>query len=174
MFSFSKKLRIGGMIAFLWSLAGPAVAQQVQNKAFDQLLRSMLKQDVPIMTVADLARMPVKPLLLDAREKSEFVVSHLPNAQWIGYETFTTESLRNIPKNTPLVVYCSIGVRSEKIGRQLQAAGFTQVKNLYGSIFEWVNQGHLVEKSPGVKTTEVHAYNRVWGVWLHKGKKVYD
>lgn len=162
------------MIAFLLSIAGITRAQQVQSKAFDQLLKSMLKQDVPLITVSELAKMPQKPLLLDARERHEYAVSHIPGAQWIGYETFNLTSLKNIPKNTPLVVYCSIGVRSEKIGRELKAAGFTQVQNLYGSIFEWVNQGHPVESAPGKPTQRVHAYNRMWGVWLQKGKKVYE
>lgn len=162
------------MIAFFLSLGGKATGQQVQSKTFDQLLRSMLKKDVPTLSVAELASMPNKPILLDAREKREYAVSHLPGARWVGYETFNLNALQEIPKQTPLVVYCSIGVRSEKIGRQLQAAGYTQVKNLYGSLFEWVNQGHPVEKSPGKLTSEVHAYNRAWGVWLQKGKKVYD
>lgn len=174
MYSFFKYVQIVGMIAFLLSISGMAHAQRVQSKTFDQLLRSMLKQDVPTISVSELAQMPVKPMLLDAREKREYAVSHLPGARWIGYETFRIESLQNIPKHTPLVIYCSIGVRSEKIGRQLQAAGFTQVKNLYGSLFEWVNQGHPVEKTPGIATQEVHAYSRVWGVWLQKGKKIYD
>lgn len=174
MYSFLKNLPWRSLLAFLLSWPGAARGQQVQNKAFDQLLQTMLKQDIPILTVPELAAMPTKPVLLDAREKREFAVSHLPGAKWVGYETFKLEAVRGISKQTPIVVYCSIGVRSEKIARQLQAAGFTQVKNLYGSLFEWVNQGHPVEKSPGVVTREVHAYNRIWGVWLQKGKKVYE
>lgn len=162
------------MIAFLLSVAGITRAQQVQNKAFDRLLKSMLKQDIPTLAVSTLANMPQKPLLLDARERNEYMVSHLPGARWIGYETFQLESLKNVPKNTPIVVYCSIGVRSEKIGRELKSAGYSNVQNLYGSIFEWVNQGYPVESGPGKPTRRVHAYNRIWGVWLQKGEKVYE
>lgn len=50
--------------------------------------------------------------------------------------------------------------------------GFKNVSNLYGGIFEWVNQAHEIVNDSG-KTDSVHAYNRFWGMWLQKGKKVY-
>jgi predicted sulfurtransferase len=77
-----------------------------------------------------------------------------------------------MPKDTPIIVYCSVGYRSEKVAEQIIAAGYTQVSNLYGGIFEWVNEEQPVYDTKG-KTQKVHAYNKVWGVWLRKGKKVY-
>jgi rhodanese-related sulfurtransferase len=44
-------------------------------------------------------------------------------------------------------VYCSIGKRSDEITKMLGEAGFTNARNLYGGIFEWVNQGHPVFNS---------------------------
>jgi predicted sulfurtransferase len=78
-----------------------------------------------------------------------------------------------IPRNTPVVVYCSVGYRSEQIGEKLLQAGFTDVHNLFGSIFEWVNQGYPVFKNQSEQTNRVHAYSRSWGIWLQKGVKVY-
>jgi hypothetical protein len=72
------------------------------------------------------------------------------------------------------VVYCTVGVRSEKVGEKLKAAGYQNVRNLYGSIFEWVNQGNPVVDNQGKPTQQVHAYSRVWGVWLNKGEKIYE
>ncbi|MEL6718853.1 MAG: rhodanese-like domain-containing protein, partial [Bacteroidota bacterium] len=68
--------------------------------------------------------------------------------------------------------YCSVGYRSEKISEQLLEAGFKDVSNLYGGIFEWKNQDHEVVDEKGA-TEKVHAYDRVWGFWLKEGKKVY-
>ena len=48
------------------------------------------------------------------------------------------------------------------------------MSNLYGSIFEWVNQRKPVHDSEGKEKLKIHAYPQVWGVWLKKGEKVYD
>jgi 3-mercaptopyruvate sulfurtransferase SseA len=64
-------------------------------------------------------------------------------------------------------------VRSEKIGARLRQAGFTNVRNLYGGLFEWVNEGQPVYTETNQLTTRVHAYAPSWGVWLQRGDKVY-
>jgi rhodanese-related sulfurtransferase len=147
---------------------------QVQKKSFDLLLRSMLKESVKTISVKELSTKDLaKYTLLDARELNEFQVSHLQNAKWIGYETFDTKKMAGIPKDQPIVIYCSIGVRSEKIGEKLMSMGYKNVQNLYGSIFEWVNQGNVVYDKNGKPTNKVHAYSKSWGIWLDKGEKVY-
>ena len=40
-----------------------------------------------------------------------------------------------------IIVYCSIGVRSEDIGEKLKELGYTKILNLYGGIFDWKNKG---------------------------------
>ncbi len=147
---------------------------QVQSGAFNLLLKSMIKETVPTVTVSDLAEEDVSRLVfLDAREKKEYEVSHIKEAKWIGYEDFNEARLNGISKSQEIVIYCSIGVRSEKIGEQLLAAGYSNVRNLYGSIFEWANQGNRVYGPDGKPTNKVHAYSKTWGVWLKEGEKVY-
>lgn len=160
-------------IAFTLLLSNLTFAQ-VQKKSFDVLLKTMLSESVPTISVKELSQKDLKQYtLLDARELTEYKVSHLKNAKWIGYETFDEKKLASVPKDSPIVIYCSIGVRSEKIGEKLIAMGFTNVQNLYGSIFEWVNQGNQVFDSSGKATQKVHAYNRTWGIWLDRGEKIY-
>jgi len=117
-----------------------------------------------------------KTVLLDAREKEEFEVSHLKNAIWIGYESFEiVEVLESIPdKDTPLIIYCSIGVRSEDVGEELEQAGYTNVKNLYGGIFEWKNKGYPVYNTHDIQTEKVHAFSKYWGILLTNADKVYQ
>jgi 3-mercaptopyruvate sulfurtransferase SseA len=67
-----------------------------------------------------------------------------------------------------------VGYRSEKISEKLKQAGFKDVSNLYGGIFEWVNQGNPVVDENGKITDNIHAYSKTWGVWLNKGVKVYN
>ena len=133
------------------------------------------KESVPYIQVNELAE-GSGYTLLDTRENEEFAVSHLENAHWVGYDQFDLEEfLRKYPdKEETLVVYCSIGVRSEDIGEQLQDAGYTNVQNLYGGIFEWKNKGYPVVDMKKEKTEKVHAYSKYWGRLLTNAEKVYS
>ncbi|MGJ8661878.1 MAG: rhodanese-like domain-containing protein, partial [Bacteroidota bacterium] len=80
----------------------------------DKTLRKLNKESVYYIHVEALEKTE-SPILLDAREKKEYDVSHLENAIWVGYDTFQLDSvLQKVQnKNSEIVVYCSIGVRSE-------------------------------------------------------------
>lgn len=142
--------------------------------SIDSALRKYNKGTVPYITVAELAGND-QYLILDAREKEEYNVSHIPGALWVGYDSFTTKNLGTVSQqaDTSLVVYCSVGVRSEDIGERLIKNGFTDVKNLYGGIFEWKNQGMTVIDSAENSTQNVHAYSKYWGNLLTDANKVY-
>jgi rhodanese-related sulfurtransferase len=146
---------------------------QVQSQAFKAVIESMLAKSVPTVSCDELKKMN-NIILLDTRAKREFEVSHIQNAKWIGYDEFNLDRMKEIPKDASIVVYCSIGVRSEKIGEKLQKAGYKNVKNFYGSIFEWVNQGNPVYDMNEKSTKKIHGYSRTWGIWVKKGEKVYD
>lgn len=142
-----------------------------QDENFDKMFKRLTSGDVPVVYPEHLDS--AKALLLDARERNEFEVSHLKAARFVGYDDFDIEALSDVPKDTPIVVYCSVGYRSEKVGKKLQDAGFTNVSNLYGGIFHWVNTGNTVVSDSG-ETQKVHAFNQKWGKWLEKGEKVYE
>lgn len=163
-------LLLTGLIV-TWYYRQPA-APTTTNPLYAAMLRGLLRESVPFVSVTQLRQLP-NPVLLDAREAPEFAVSHLRGARLVGYETFSLAAVHDVPKNAPIVVYCSVGARSEKIGAQLQQAGFTNVRNLYGGIFEWVNEGQPVVNAAQEPTNRVHAYSRTWGVWLRQGQPVY-
>ena len=138
------------------------------------MLSTLLTHDVPEITVAAASQAADKAVFLDAREPAEYDVSHIAGAVPVGYDHFDLSEVKDIPKDQEIIVYCSVGYRSEKVSEQLLAAGYQKVTNLYGGIFEWKNQGHPVVNPAGEPTDEVHAYNRTWGMWLKKGAiKVY-
>lgn len=164
-------MRISGLLVIMFSfLQTPA---QVQSSAYDLTLKTLLSHSVPEVSVLQVKEMK-NVLLLDAREWNEYRVSHIENAKYVGYDHFQLETLKSIDKKQKLVVYCSVGYRSEKISEKLKQAGFADVSNLYGGIFEWVNQSNPVVDSKGKMTDNIHAYSKTWGVWLNKGVKVYD
>jgi rhodanese-related sulfurtransferase len=111
-------------------------------------------------------------IILDSREKEEYNVSHLKNAIWVGYNNFDIKKIK-LDKNSEIVIYCSIGVRSEDIGEQLINNGYTNVKNLYGGIFKWVENDFPVYDITNHKTKKVHVYNKKWGELFKKGEKIY-
>ncbi len=162
------------MIITLSMLSGPIVAQtqrsMVENPAFDQTIRQYLDFTIPVISCQDLRNLNEDYLLLDAREWEEYEVSHLPGAQHIGYKKVREDALKEIPKDQKIIVYCSIGYRSEKVGERLREMGYQDVSNLYGSIFEWINQGLPVVDQKGLPTRQLHTYNRSWSKWVENEK----
>ena len=147
----------------------PSSRAHCQNADFDKKVANVLRFSVKTISPNDVKRQS-DILILDARERSEYDVSHLPNAVFVGYSNFEKKTLDSISKDRPIVVYCSIGYRSEKIGERLQKLGYTKVFNLYGSIFEWVNQGNSVVDKNNQPTKKVHTYNKNWSRWVEEGK----
>ncbi len=144
--------------------------------AFDNKLQSLYKNTVPLIRESELNKAILKNekfILLDIRAVEEYNISHIPNAYFVNYNNFTTHKLDTIDRSTTLIVYCSVGYRSERIGEKLIKMGFKDVKNLYGGIFEWVNKGNKVINASGKITNRVHTYNKNWSQWLLKGVKVY-
>jgi len=167
-------MKVNLLFPFLASMLATTAMAQPASSAYKALLNTLYgNSTVPTVTVVDLKKMN-NVVLLDTREKKEFDVSHLPNARWVGYDDFALDRVKEIPKTANIVTYCSVGYRSDKIGDKLRAAGFGNVHNLYGSLFEWVNQGNPVVDNAGKPTNRVHGFSRTWGVWLKKGEKVYD
>lgn len=144
------------------------------QKTIDETLQKFNSNSVDYITVDELKTLN-QPLLFDTRKKEEFDVSHIKDAQWVGHQTFKIDTiLKDYPnKNMPIVVYCSIGVRSENIGEKLLKAGYTNVKNLYGGIFEWVNRENTIVDSDQNETEKIHAFSKHWGKLLTNGDKVY-
>jgi rhodanese-related sulfurtransferase len=105
----------------------------------------------------------VRPLLLDVRTKPEYDVSHIHGAQRV--EPGSDAKGLKLPHDKPIVTYCSVGYRSAAFARDLQNAGYKDVRNTSGSIFEWANQGYPLE-SHQIPADKVHPYNARWGKLL--------
>lgn len=151
-------------ISWLSSCAG--------NGAYETMLKTLLSRNVPEIRVDSLFPIYEEVILLDSREEREYQVSHLKNAIHVGYDHFNISSVDTLPKNAKIVVYCSVGYRSEKITQQLIKNGFTNVSNLFGGIFDWVNSDYPIYLN-GSTTQKIHGYNKTWGRWLKKGEKVF-
>ena len=142
-----------------------------QSAAYTVLLEGIYDDHVPTVRVEQITYL-ANYQVLDTRENDEFEVSHLPTAIRVGYDSFDVSTTDGLDKGKPVLVYCTVGARSQDIGRKLQAAGFTRVYNLYGGIIQWANSGKTL-LAGGIPTDKVHTYSRAWGIWLNRGEKVY-
>lgn len=140
----------------------------------DSLLTKYNKKSVSYITIKEFKELK-NPIILDTREQKEFDVSHIKNANCVGFDKFNSKKIKEkyTKFNDTIVVYCSIGIRSEIIGTKLKKLGYKNVYNLYGGIFEWKNKGEEVVNDEQIPTENVHAFSKEWGIYLLKGKRVY-
>ncbi len=148
---------------------------KAQNSV-SELLKLHNTESIPYITVEALAQQDTEAILLDSRELKEYNTSHLENAIHVGYDFFDiTKVIETIAdKSSKIVVYCSLGIRSEDIAEQLKKEGYTNVYNLFGGIFEWKNNDFAVYDINNEPTEDVHAFSNEWSPWLLKGNKIYD
>ena len=146
------------------------------QETLDKVLEKYHQEKVPYISAIELQNLKQnnKVVVLDSRELIEFKVSHIKGAILVGYDDFKLSSLPdNLDKNTPLVVYCTLGVRSGVIANELIERGYRDVKNLYGGISEWKNKDYVVVDSTQTPTENIHVYSKKWGKWLTKGNPVF-
>jgi len=137
----------------------PAI-QKAIRKRFPEV-RQLSTRDLAAW-LGDDARRP--PLIVDVRAMVEFKVSHLQHAKhWESAEAIRDAAPS---RETPIVVYCSVGYRSSAVAEKLMRWGFSQVWNLDGSLFAWANEGRPVYRGRE-RVTVVHPYDSHWGKMLN-------
>lgn len=110
--------------------------------------------------LTDKKRQP--PVLLDVRTEEEWRMSHLSGARRVDPNASVDEAASGMPKETPIVTYCAVGYRSGALATRLREAGFINVWNLEGSIFQWANEHRPLVREDQPVTT-VHPYSNLWG-----------
>ena len=158
---------------FLYLLLATYFTSSAQSNLVT-VLKKYNKESIPYIKVDQLDK--AQNIYLDAREANEFKISHLPNAIYVGYNYYKNKQiLTHVPdKNASIVVYCSIGVRSEQIAEKIKKLGYKNVYNLYGGIFEWKNHAQKVVDKNEKETDKVHTFSKDWSKWLIKGEKIYE
>jgi len=167
--SISRKLiLLPSLIFFLVSSHGLSG----QSLAYKTLLSTIYRDKVTLLKPEQIQNLNSYQIL-DTREKNEFEVSHLDGASCVGYDNLDLEKIRTLDKNKPVLVYCTVGARSQDVGEKLIDMGFKEVYNLYGGIIHWVNEENPVFQNDD-QTDQVHTYSNTWGIWLNRGEKVFD
>lgn len=155
---------IGSLLLFFVASAAGLIGGD-----FEASVDRLLKRSIPLISTSQLASeldAGAEVVLLDARHKKEFLVSHLPGALRVGFLDFQRSKVEGLDKEARIVVYCSVGYRSEKIGETLEAEGFSNVRNLYGGIFAWANEKRPLLNENDEATETVHGFNAKWSELL--------
>jgi len=116
----------------------------------------------------DLERAPEsRTVVLDVRGPEEYAVSHIEGAVRAETLAEALAALADLPRDREIVVYCSVGLRAAELAEELEEKGYTDVKNLRGSLFGWANSGRPLVHD-GRPTRKVHPYNGRWGKLLRE------
>ncbi len=102
------------------------------------------------------------PVLLDVRTQAEWEVSHLPGARRVEPGSPAEIAGTRLTQDAAIVTYCAVGYRSGALANQLRAAGYTNVRNLEGSIFQWANEHRPLVRGDE-PATRVHPFSAWWG-----------
>lgn len=102
-------------------------------------------------------------ILLDVREENEFAVSHIPGAVRVDPDASATDVSRLLQEtdaDIPLILYCSVGTRSSRLGTRISDELDTRdISNIRGGVFAWHNEGEPLENAAGT-TDLIHPYSR--------------
>lgn len=73
----------------------------------------------------------MKPLIIDVREPSEYSTGHVEGAINIPPSELLAgaKALKDYPKDTPIILYCRSGSRSQVAINLLQQQGFSNLTN---------------------------------------------
>ncbi|MBD2299619.1 rhodanese-like domain-containing protein [Nostoc sp. FACHB-190] len=114
----------------------------------DRFLTSIPAGYYTIASVEELKSLLKKsqPMLIDVRETSEYQSGHIPNAINIPLRTLS-QNLNQIPRDRPVVLYCSSGYRSAMGVMTLHLLGYENVRGFPPSFVGWKNAKEAISQS---------------------------
>lgn len=136
-----------------------------QKQDFNSYINTYYEFSVDTISVEGFKSIKEQVKVIDARSLPEYSTSKIHGAIFLDYDNPKLNQLQ-LKKSDTIVVYCTIGYRSEKIAEKLQNKGYAHVYNLYGGIIQWVNDSNPVFSPTGSQTPYVHTYDATWGKWL--------
>jgi sulfur-carrier protein adenylyltransferase/sulfurtransferase len=99
--------------------------------------------------------------LIDIREPDEWAEGHIPGAELIprGHLEFRIDE-RVPERDTPVVLYCSLGLRSALSAQALQEMGYHRVESLFGGFNAWKADGHPLVVPSALRDDQRVRYGR--------------
>lgn len=123
---------------------------------------------------------PGNLIILDTRPPEEHVIGYIPGSVRVDYKAEPEEILASVPQlqqpgPSTVVCYCSVGYRSSMVAQKVEdwfkkqgTADKKAAYNLWGSIFQWANEGRPMVDGNSQPTIYTHPYNTIFGKLLKK------
>ncbi len=90
---------------------------------------------------------PGIPLLVDVRERHEFVDARAPGAVLYPTSSFLLR-FEELPRDRPLHLICNSGSRSAAVTAWLLRNGWSDVHNVAGGMVAWARAGLEIRRGP--------------------------
>jgi rhodanese-related sulfurtransferase len=90
---------------------------------------------------------PISPVLVDVRERDEFVNTRVPGAVLYPTSSFLLR-FDELPRDRPLHVICQSGSRSTAVTAWLLRNGWSDVHNVAGGMTAWIRAGLPTRRGP--------------------------
>jgi rhodanese-related sulfurtransferase len=129
-------------------MASAAIDNTASFSVVDDFLQSIPRDYYAVPQISALKGMlqDKAALLIDVREPSEFRRGHIPGAMNMPLRSLT-DNLDTIPKDQPVVLYCSSGYRTAMGVMALQMLGYSNVRGFPPSIQGWKAGGEPIVTS---------------------------
>lgn len=110
--------------------------------------RGMPIVTLPQLPVQQLAKQKTAMQLLDVRSESEFRSGRIAGAKhkFVAEMRDGVDGELGLDKNEPVAVYCGSGYRASIAASLMQRDGFSEVRNVPGSMKAWRSAGYQVEQ----------------------------
>jgi len=119
-------------------------------------------------------------LLIDTRRKDEYKESHIHGAINIHFlvPKFRVEDTRDfempswVERDTQIITYCAVGLRSGMMSWHLKNRGYVNVKVMNGGFYKWVNEGRPIFSKTGDVAEKVLQQHIFAGLMLRQEVKL--
>ncbi len=102
-----------------------------------------------------------RPILIDVREKEEWVEGHIPGARFIPRGHLESRIEDAVPeRGAEIHLYCAGGNRSAYAARSLAELGYTRVRSMMGGFSAWKRAGFPVQKPQFLTGEQTTRYAR--------------
>ena len=119
-----------------------------EHKGFQELVADAKKKITEISPTDAAAKVKssTDAVIVDVRDKDEFVESHIPDAVHMSRGLIEYEIEEKFPdRNTTIICHCGGGGRSALAAETLQKMGYKNVRSMAGGLKAW--------KAAGLPTT---------------------
>jgi len=104
---------------------------------------AVVARDLSAAEAMELLRQNPRVYLLDVRTPGEYLQVRLEGAHLIPIDQLLRR-LAELPRDRPILVYCTVGARSSQVYRYLAEQGYPEVYNLFGGLSAWQLRGFPV------------------------------